>query len=212
MAPQLEECPLPQEDGQIKPKHSKDLQNKITPAQENTTKAPTIEEPDATENHQTEDASHRIHSQTKLVKKNYGYYGRSNIMVQLMLDIIEYIVRTMTKHYAQVNLYQRKLQLKQKNKGRIVVVAEEDEDAHARSSSKSTSTNTSTKSKKRDDTDRLVQVREDDINKLVRFLVDHETLVQVFMISPLCVMVLYIVLVENGQLYWNGGGVLCGRI
>ena len=151
MAPQLEECPLPQEDGQIKPKHSKDLQNKITPAQENTTKAPTIEEPDATENHQTEDASHRIHSQTKLVKKNYGYYGRSNIMVQLMLDIIEYIVRTMTKHYAQVNLYQRKLQLKQKNKGRIVVVAEEDEDAHARSSSKSTSTNTSKKSKKRDD-------------------------------------------------------------
>ena len=90
--------------------------------------------------------------------------------------------------------YQKKLHLKDKNKGRVYQKDAEKDAAVVVGDGARKAGNYFK------DVGCLVR-DEDDMNVFVRFLLDHEALVQVLMVGPLSVMVFYICIVENGQIF-----------
>ena len=112
-----------------------------------------------------------------------------------MAEIVEHIFGAVKKHYVQVANYQKKLHLKDKNKGRVYQKDAEKDAAVMVVGDGARKTGKYCK-------DVGCSVRdEDEMNVFVRFLLDHETLIQVLMVGPLCVMVFYICIVENGQIF-----------
>ena len=108
----------------------------------------------------------------------YGeIYETEYIFLQVLLQIFKNIARNIRCHYTNVSIYHKKFQ-------------------YSRKLWKCGSEKVTPVKKCK------VHNKKHELNKFVRLAIEHEMLLQVLMVSPLMLMVLYILYIEDGKLFW----------